>query len=500
MSSRAPVPPSAPPSARTPLLLACGGSFLAFLDAMITNLAVPDLAHDFEVGVTSVSWVVTIYAIPLAALLAPAGRLADVLGRRRLFLIGAAVFTAASLLVAVAPVFAALLVGRAAQGVGAALLIPASFAIVLADTAPERRAAAIALWSASASLAAVLGPVVGGVLVDAVGWRVLFCVNVPLGIWLLTRARQLPTAMPTPAQTRTAAAQRGRFPDATATALLTGGIAALVLGLTEAERWGWADPVTLACLIGGGAATLAAIGRSAGHPSPAIEVGLWRNRTYAAANAVSALFGAFLFASLLLGVLFLVSVWDYSALRAGLAMTPGAVFSALVGITISRSKRQASPRVLVVAGALTLAATAGALALWLPAEPSFLTAWLPGGFGLGLGIGAISVGSSSAAALSVDPTRFAAAVGLNIAARQIGGALGIAALAMLLESRAGSDPLTPYEHTYWLMAALSFAAAGAGLLLRPNRPETTTVPTPPPASPASVPAPTPVQSLADTRP
>ncbi|ONH62630.1 MFS transporter [Frankia sp. CcI49] len=512
MSSRAP----APPSARTPLLLACGGSFLAFLDAMITNLAVPDLAHDFEVGVTSVSWVVTIYAIPLAALLAPAGRLADVLGRRRLFLIGAAVFTAASLLVAVAPVFAALLVGRAAQGVGAALLIPASFAIVLADTAPERRAAAIALWSASASLAAVLGPVVGGVLVDAVGWRVLFCVNVPLGIWLLARARQLPTATPTPtptpAHTQTAATQRGRFPDATATALLTGGIAALVLGLTEAERWGWADPATLACLIGGGAATLVAIGRSAGHPSPAIEVGLWRNRTYAAANAVSALFGAFLFASLLLGVLFLVSVWDYSALRAGLAMTPGAVFSALVGITISRSKRQASPRVLVVAGALTLAATAGALALWLPAEPSFLTAWLPGGFGLGLGIGAISVGSSSAAALSVDPTRFAAAVGLNIAARQIGGALGIAALAMLLESRAGSDPLTPYEHIYWLMAALSFAAAGAGLLLRPNRPETTTVPTPPPASPspspspsveaasASMPTPPPVQNLADTRP
>src|SRR5215207_8477028 len=157
------------PASRIPLLLACGGSFLAFLDVTITNLAVPDLAGDFSVGVTSLSWVVTLYTILFAALLAPAGRLADVVGRRRLFVAGVTTFTAASLVAAVAPTFGVLLAARAVQGVGAALLMPASLAFVLADTPPTQRTAAIGLWSASASAAAALGPAVGGVLVDTLG-------------------------------------------------------------------------------------------------------------------------------------------------------------------------------------------------------------------------------------------------------------------------------------------------------------------------------------------
>lgn len=133
-----------------PLLLACGGSFLAFLDVTITNLAVPAVQHDFDgVSIHAVSWVVTLYTILFAALLAPAGRMADTLGRRRLFLIGVATFTVVSLLAAVAPSFGLLLVARAGQGVGAAVLMPASLALVLADTPAHRRAAAIGWWSAA---------------------------------------------------------------------------------------------------------------------------------------------------------------------------------------------------------------------------------------------------------------------------------------------------------------------------------------------------------------
>src|SRR3954468_20870429 len=126
-----------------PLVLACGGSFLAFLDVTITNLAVPDLAGDFSAGVTALSWVVTLYTIMFAALLAPAGRLADVVGRRRLFVAGVATFTGASLLAALAPSLGVLLAARAVQGIGAAMLMPASLAFVLADTPPERRPMAI---------------------------------------------------------------------------------------------------------------------------------------------------------------------------------------------------------------------------------------------------------------------------------------------------------------------------------------------------------------------
>jgi EmrB/QacA subfamily drug resistance transporter len=447
------------PRSRLPLLLACGASFLALLDVTIANLAVPDLARDFDVGVTSLSWVVTLYTILFAALLAPAGRLADVVGRRRLFVAGVATFTVASLLAAAAPTFGLLLAARGVQGVGAALLLPASLAFVLADTPPERRQAAIGLWSASAALAAAAGPALGGVLVDAFDWRALFLINVPVGAWLIARSLRLRVAEERAAW--------GQLPDAAGAALLAASVGLLVLGLTEAETWGWTDAATLGCLAVAVVAGGLAFARSVRHLSPAIEIALWQNPAYAAANGVSVLFGAGLFATLLLGVLFLVEVWGYSELEAGLAMTPGAVAAAAVGTAIGRAARKPSPRALVVGGGLVLAATSAALALWLPSEPDFLGAWLPGGLGLGIGVGAVSVGVSTAAALSVAPAKFAAATGLNIAARQVGGALGVAILAALLAGRTPADGADPFLLVYWMMAATAAGAALVGLWLRP---------------------------------
>jgi EmrB/QacA subfamily drug resistance transporter len=453
MTATAPAPPRT--ASRLPLLLACCASFLAFLDVTITNLAVPDMARDFGEGVRPLSWVVTLYTIPFAALLAPAGRLADVIGRRQLFAAGVSIFTAASLLAAAAPDLPSLLVARAAQGLGAALLMPASLAFVLADTPAERRPAAVGLWSASAALAAALGPALGGVLVNGFGWRALFCINLPLGVWMAVRSLRVPVAR---------AARRGRLPDVPGTVLLTAAVALLVLALTEADVWGWGATATIACLAGALVAARVAFVRSAHHPSPAVEVGLWRNRTYAAANVVSVLFGAGLLASLLLGVLFLVQVWGYSELEAGLAMTPGAVAAAAVGLAIGRSGRAIPPRALVAGGGLLLAAATGSLALWLPAEPHFVTAWLLPGLALGAGVGAVSVGVSSAAALSVAPARFAAATGLNIAARQVGGAVGVAVLAAVLDGARGTGP---FLTMYAIVAIASLGAAVAGLALGP---------------------------------
>ena len=454
-TTRVPVTSSAEPSSRLPLLLACGGAFLAFLDVTITNLAVPDLGADFSVGVTSLSWVVTLYTILFAALLAPAGRLADVVGRRRLFVAGVTTFTVASLVAALAPTFGVLLAARAVQGVGAALMMPASLAFVLADTPPARRTAAIGLWSASAAVAAAAGPALGGVLVDAFDWRVLFCINVPIGAWLAYRAWRLPTA----------AEAGGPLPDALGTALVAGSVGLVVLGVTEGEQWGWSSAATLASLAGGVVLGAAAVYRSGRARVPAIETALWRSRTYASANVVSLLFGVALYASLLLGVLFLTSVWRYSALEAGFAMTPAAAWAAVVGVAIGRSERKPSPAALVSGGALMIGVTSVALALWVPADPHFVTAWLPGGFGLGFGMGAVSVGVSSAAALSVAPEKFAAATGLNIAARQVGGALGVAILAVIVDGYTPADGVEPFQLGYWLMAAACFGAAIAGLRL-----------------------------------
>ncbi len=451
-------------NSKLPLVLACGGSFLAFIDVTITNLAIPDLAGDFDAGVATLSWVVTVYTVLFAALLAPAGRLADLLGRRRLFAAGVGIFTAASALAAAAPGLGVLLLARGIQGVGAALLMPASLAFVLADTPPERRPLAIGLWSASASVAAAAGPALGGVLVDSLGWRSLFCLNLPIGAWLLWRTLRLPPL----------AERAGRAPDLAGAALVVAAVGLLVVGITEAPTWGWGDARTLAALLAASGFAAAALLRASRHAVPAVEVALWRNRTYAAANVVSLLFGAGLYASLLLGVLFLVDVWGYSELQAGFAVTPGAVASAAVGIGIGRLRRKPSPRALVICGGLLLAATGVALALWVPSERHFLTVWLPAGLALGFGIGAVSVGVSSAAALSVEPQRFAGATGLNIAARQVGGAVGVAVLAAILAGHGADAGVEPFRDVYWMMAAVSLGAALVGLRLRlPALPATT---------------------------
>ena len=379
-----------------------------------------------------------------AACLAPAGRVADVVGRRTLLIGGVAGFTLFSLACALAPSLGALLTARALQGVAAAAMIPASLAVVLSDTPPERRAAAIGVWSAAGALAAAAGPALGGVLVDSVGWRALFLINVPIGLAIVFGARVLPTG-----------GGGGRLPDAVGTILLGVGIGAAALGISQGPSWGWSDPRTVSTLAIAALSSIVAIRRSFRHERPAIEIGLWRSRRFAAANVASLLYGAALFPWMLVGVLFLVTIWGYSPLEAGLAMTPGAVVAAVVAVLASRRP----PKPVVIAGALTLAAAGALCAFRLPPEPDFLGFWLPVGTLIGIGMGAITTGVSTAAALSVTPERFAAAVGLNAAARQVGGALGVAALAALL---AGDIESFKDVYLFCTLATLGVAAVGAG--------------------------------------
>ena len=374
----------AAPRRNAALLVACGGSFLAFLDVTIANLALPAVGRDFAVeDIADLSWIVTLYTVVFAALLAPAGRIADVVGRRRLFLVGMAVFVVGS-------------TGRgrrtwsrsAPRGPGDAgprrRPAPARIAGRWCSRAsrPHDAPAAIGLWSASASAAAALGPALGGVLVDGLGWRWLFCINLPLGGWLLVSAWRLPQD----------AGSGQRWPDPLGIAAFGGGVFALVFGVAQSSQWGWLDPRTAACLVGGVLACVFAAIRSAGHPSPAIAVRLWRSPTYVAANAVSLLFGAALFTWLLVGVLYLTSVWGYSELRAGLAMTPGALVAMLVGVGVSRGARGVAPRLLVASGGLLMAASGLVIGLVLPSTPHFWEIWLPLGVTAGAGMGAISVG------------------------------------------------------------------------------------------------------------
>ncbi|WP_165966601.1 MFS transporter [Actinomadura sp. 7K507] len=452
---------AAPPAAtarRDVPWLAAGATFLAMLDATVVNLAVPDLRADFPgASLSGLTWMITLYAVLFAALLAPAGRLADLVGRRVLYQWGVGLFTLASLACAIAPNLPVLLTTRAVQGAAAAAMIPASLALLLRDTPAERRASAIGLWSAAGAFAAAIGPGLGGVLVDQFGWRSLFIINVPFGLAMVLGGLRLP---------RTGSGD-GRLPDLVGTILLGGGVGGIALGVTQTQDWTWTDTRTLTLLIGGAVLVAVTLWRSARHPVPALEISLWRSRQFALANAASFLYGTALYSWLLLGVLYLTAQWDYSILKAGLASTPGAFTATAAAIVMGRLTGRIGVRPAVAGGALIMVASGVWACASLPAEPHFLTFWLPVGLLVGAGMGMLSTGTASAAALSVDPLRFAGATGLNTTARQLGGALGIAALAALLPAQAVHDDYTAV-YLFCTLAAGGAALAGLLLTVRPS--------------------------------
>ena len=449
-------------SHRTLLLLVSGAAFLDFLDVTVVNLAFPALRREFATSsVSDLAWVITGYAVTFAALLAAAGRLSDAIGRRRVFLLGVALFTLASLASAAAPSLGLLIAARFVQGAGAALSLPSGLGIVLGATPPDQRAAAIGVWGAAAGAAAAVGPTVGGLLVDTVGWRSVFLINVPIGIAIVVAGRRLVPAV--------AGERQGRLPDLVGTIAFAAGIGLVVLGVTKASDWGWGARTTLAAIAGGIALCLVGLWRSRRHPAPALEIDLWRSRPFALSNLCSLFFGAAVYAWLLLGVLFLTAVWRYSELKAGLAMSPGAVSAAVAAAVTGRVVDKRGQRVAVVGGALLLAA----VGVWVydalgPAR-DFLGFWLPAGVLCGAGMGIGAVGLSAAAPMAVAPSRYAAATGLNLTARVVCGALGVAALAAILTAEL-RDGVQAYADVFLFCAAASTVTALVGLGISLRRP------------------------------
>ena len=442
--------------AKQVLAITAGTTFLGFLDVTIVNLAFPDLRRDFAgVSVSELSWVITAYAVLFAALLAPAGRLADMVGRRRIFLIGISGFTAASLATALAPNIEALIAARVLQGSAASLMIPSALGLVLAAAPEDRRRAAVGVWGAAAGVSAAVGPSLGGILVDAFDWRAVFLINLPIGAVLTVAGiRVLPEVE----------GGEGRLPDLIGTATLALGLGAVVLAVTQASDWGWGSERTVGAIAAGAALVAYSLVRSRRHPAPAVETGLWRNRVFAAANACSVLFGASMYSWMLLCVLFVTAEWRYSILEAGLAVSPGALTAAVASVVVGSRAGVQGQRIAVVGGSLLVAAVGLWMVAVLSSEPQFLSVWLPAGLVSGLGMGAVATGLSSAAATSVAPARFAAATGLNVMARQLGGALGIAALAAILEAQRGGG-VDPFLDVFLFSSLASVGAAVIGLRL-----------------------------------
>lgn len=459
---------------RAAVVVACAGAFLAFLDTTIVNIAFPDISASYAGTERDVlAWVLDGYFVVIAALLVPAGGLADRFGHKRIFLIGIGVFTVASLLCAVAPSLGALIGARVLQGVGAALIAPTSLAIVLDSFPSERRALGVGLWGAAAAAAAAVGPTLGGALVELSDWRLVFLVNLPLGAAILWAGARL---------LRERERLDSRLPDLPGAALLAAALALLTLGIIEGDDWGWTSAGVLGSFAAAALALGAVAARSLRHPRPIVEPELFADRAFRTGNLGTLLFSAAFFSVILGNVLFLTSVWGYSVLTAGLATLPAPVWTTIVSGPAGRLADRFGHRAVVVPGALVFAV--GVMVLRSAgAEPDYVGVWLPGATLTGIGVGLAFPTLGAAAVRDVPGDRFATASAVNAAFRQIGAVLGTAILVAIVgDPPTVADALAVADRAY-LFAAIAGILSGAATLGLGARPTPSPTAPPPVAGP-----------------
>jgi len=480
------------------LLVSAFGAFLAFLDSTVVNVAFADMQRDFpDADYADLSWVFNAYNITFAALLVTAGRFADLLGRRRVFVAGVAVFTVASLGIAAAPTLGWLVGWRAVQAVGAATLVPASLALVMSAYPQERRAHAIGIWSAAAALASGLGPPLGGALVDLGGWRLTFLINLPLCLAALWAGR---TAL-----VESRAPGRRTLPDIPGSLVLALGLGFFAVAVVQGDQWGWSSTRVVAAAVAA-ALLLAVFGRrSARHPSPVLEPALLRQPGFATALVLTTIAGTGFYSYLLTHVLWLTEVWDYSLTQAGAAGAPGAVIAGITAATLGKLADRRGARILVVPGALLWAGSFVWYIQVVGPTPAYLTEWLPGQVLSGIGIGLTLPVLGSAAVAAVPGGRYATASAVASAVRQLGAVLGISLLVVILGHPTTAEDAQSVLRQGWLFAAVCFVLVSIGAFaLRRPEPVDETVPedletTVQPVSLSSVAAPAPAFVAAASR-
>ncbi len=444
---------------RTVLLVASFGAFLAFLDATIVNVAFPNIRASFpESSISSLSWILNAYSIVFAAFLVVSGRLADLLGRRWAFTSGVLVFTVASAICAASGSVGFLIGARVIQALGAAILVPASLALVVAAFPVARRAHAVGLWGASAALASGLGPPIGGALVEAGGWRWAFLVNIPFGLAALWAGRRLLVESRAPG--------RRRLPDLRGAAVSALMLGLLTLGLVKGEDWGWTSPAVVGCFVGAIVMFGLFVLSSRHHPSPLLDPTLLRIRSFAVGNVATIVAGMGFYAYLLTNILWLQYIWHYSILVSGLAVVPGALVAAVLAAVLGPVAERRGYRLVIIPGAMIWAFAYVWYATKVPVTPDFLGTWLPGQILSGIGVGATLPVLGSAALAAVPGGRFATASAVNSSARQIGAVLGIAILVIIVGTPSATSPaetVTSLRHGWWF-SSISFAVVAVIVL------------------------------------
>jgi EmrB/QacA subfamily drug resistance transporter len=443
--------------------------FMIMLDNTIVNVALPSIGRGLEVGVSELEWVVNAYALAFATFMLTGGRLADLFGRRLVFEAGLVVFTLSSLMCGLAPDAATLIAARAFQGTGAALMMPATLSIISAAFAPEERGTAIGIWAGVSGSALAIGPLLGGLLTEHVGWSWVFFVNVPVGVLAFAASFVLI------AESRSE--ERGQRLDLPGLVTSACGLLALVYALIEANRYGWTSATIVGLLLAAVLLLAAFVVIEWRSRRPMLDLRLFGNRTFSGANVAAllvslAMFGIFFFVSL-----YMQNILGYSPVHAGLVFLPMSILVVVTAPLAGKATDLIGPRWPITLGMGLLAA---GLILFsrLDAHAGFvdlLPGMLIGGVGMGLAMGPMTTAALST--VSVDEAGVAS--GVVTTSRQVGGALGIAIMGAIVaaaETVSRTDPrfarqfIVGFQHALETGAAIALAGAVLSAILIRSKP------------------------------
>ena len=461
-------PPATDPSTEpqvpwATLVISSLAVFAVFLDTSVLFVAFPSITASFpDVAPAQLSWILNGYTIVFAALLIPAGRAADRRGHKSTFLAGSILFTTASLACAIAPNPAILVAARLVQGVGAAMLLPSSMALVLRGTPHAKLPFALAVWGATGAVAGALGPTLGAAIVEAGGWRWVFLINLPVGAFTVLMGRRVFAESRDPSST---------VPAPLGVALLMIASALVSLGLVRGEEWGWTDPRT-ATPIGIGAVVLGIfVLHQRRTPAPTIDPALFAIRNFAWANAATFVFATAFTAMFLSSILFLTTVWGWSILAAGFGVAPGPLLVAMLAPFMGRLAGQVGQRPLLLLGGLLYAIGGLWRLVMLGPESNYVVEYMPSMLFTGFGVALCLPQLGSVVGQALPPNRSGVGSAVNQAFRQFGGTFGVALTIGFLAQPTGiADALAAFDRVWWIiiLGGLAVTALSLPLETRPS--------------------------------
>lgn len=407
----------------------CFALFMIMLDNTVMNVALPSIQADLGAPISSLEWIVNGYTLSFAVLLATAGRLGDILGRRRMFLLGVVLFAISSASAGLAPSTLALVISRVTQGVGAALMMPATLSIITNAFPPAERGRAIGTWAGVSALALALGPVLGGFLTEHVSWRAIFYLNIPVA------AAAVAATLFAVRESRDETV--GREIDWAGTAVLTAGLTAGVLALIEGNAWGWSSPRILG-LFAAAAVLLAVFGWVESRVrAPIVQFEFLRNRDFVGAIVVAFVISFSMLGMFFFMALYIQNVLGYSPFEAGVRFLPTTLVIMFVAPIAGRLTDRIGPRPLIVAG-LAIVAVSLFMQSQIDGSSGYGTLFIPFVL-MGLGIALTMSPMSTAAMNAVANTKAGLASGLLSMSRMIGGTFGVAVLGAIFQSRGHSS-------------------------------------------------------------